>query len=191
MNCAKKEASKQLEKTRTGVGKGREALHLRRHKQGGAGDSAPATATLPPSKIRHPSQLLPGQRRIHLVEVKYCEDTRPKNQLEASKQEHRDLCRDLSRASGVGVQGPQLRAGVHTNLLGVGGVIYTPHILEPLEELGLDTHAATRLALKLHAHSVQYAYKFSSTRRALEKTRLNSRHQDQARATASNPPDPQ
>eukprot|EP00983_Pelagomonas_calceolata_P112095 1159849-Pelagomonas_calceolata.AAC.5 len=62
--------------------------------------------------------------------------------------------------------------------------------LEPLEELGLDTHTATKLALKLHAHSVQYAYKLASTRRALEKTPFNSHHQDQARATASNPPDP-
>eukprot|EP00983_Pelagomonas_calceolata_P074622 1152623-Pelagomonas_calceolata.AAC.1 len=75
-------------------------------------------------------------------------------------------------------------------MLGVGGVIYTPYTLEPLKELGLDTHTANRLALKLHAHSVQYAYKLSSTRRAFEKTPLKSRHQDQARATASNPPNP-
>eukprot|EP00983_Pelagomonas_calceolata_P027699 869825-Pelagomonas_calceolata.AAC.1 len=53
--------------------------------------SAPATAAPPPSKVRHHSQLLPEQRHINLVEVKYCEDTQPKNQLEASKQQHRDL----------------------------------------------------------------------------------------------------
>eukprot|EP00983_Pelagomonas_calceolata_P043973 1139107-Pelagomonas_calceolata.AAC.3 len=47
---------------------------------------------------------------------------------------------------------------LHTIMLGVSGVIYTPHTLEPLKELGLDTHAATKLALKLHAHSVQYAH---------------------------------
>eukprot|EP00983_Pelagomonas_calceolata_P124268 1161089-Pelagomonas_calceolata.AAC.2 len=45
-----------------------------------------------------------------------------------------------------------------------------------------------RLVLKFYAHSVQYAYKLASTRRALEKTPLNSRHQDQARAIAGNPP---
>eukprot|EP00983_Pelagomonas_calceolata_P054075 1143557-Pelagomonas_calceolata.AAC.1 len=61
--------------------------------------SAPATATPPPSKVRHPSQLLPEQRHIHLVEVKHCIDTRPRNQLEASKQQHRDLCCHLSRGS--------------------------------------------------------------------------------------------
>eukprot|EP00983_Pelagomonas_calceolata_P062513 1147332-Pelagomonas_calceolata.AAC.2 len=66
--------------------------------RGGQGeDSAPATATPPASKVRHPSQLLPEQRHVHLLEVKYCEDTRPKNQLEASKQQHRNLCRHLSR----------------------------------------------------------------------------------------------
>eukprot|EP00983_Pelagomonas_calceolata_P059568 1145969-Pelagomonas_calceolata.AAC.1 len=34
------------------------------------------------------------------------------------------------------------------------------------------------------------AYKLVCTRRALEKTYLNHHRQDQARATASNPPDP-
>eukprot|EP00983_Pelagomonas_calceolata_P062930 1147513-Pelagomonas_calceolata.AAC.2 len=61
--------------------------------------SDPASATPPTSKARHPSQLLPEQSHIHLVEVKYCEGTRPKNQLGASKQQHCDLRRDLSRAS--------------------------------------------------------------------------------------------
>eukprot|EP00983_Pelagomonas_calceolata_P001507 50344-Pelagomonas_calceolata.AAC.2 len=101
---------------------------------------------------------------------------------EASKQQQRDLCCHLSRASA--------QVNLHTILSGVGGVICIPHTLEPLKELGLDTHAATRLALKLYAHSVQYAYKLASTRRALEKTSFNSHQRDQARATASNPPDP-
>eukprot|EP00983_Pelagomonas_calceolata_P074140 1152432-Pelagomonas_calceolata.AAC.2 len=68
-------------------------------RRGNREHSAPATAAPPASKVRHPSQLLPEQRHVQLVEVNYCEDTRPNNQLEASKQQHRDLCRDLSRAS--------------------------------------------------------------------------------------------
>eukprot|EP00983_Pelagomonas_calceolata_P021691 679547-Pelagomonas_calceolata.AAC.1 len=59
------------------------------------------------------SQLLPEQRHVHLVEVKYFEDNRPKNQLEASKQQHCNLCRNLSRASA--------QVTLHTILLGVGG----------------------------------------------------------------------
>eukprot|EP00983_Pelagomonas_calceolata_P057209 1144962-Pelagomonas_calceolata.AAC.8 len=89
------------------------------------------------SKVRPPSQLLPEQRHIHPVEVKHCEDTRPKNQLQASKQQHRDLYHHLSRASA--------QVTLHTILIGVGGVIYTPHTLEPLKELGLDTRTATKL----------------------------------------------
>eukprot|EP00983_Pelagomonas_calceolata_P107240 1159321-Pelagomonas_calceolata.AAC.12 len=51
----------------------------------------------------------------------------------------------------------------------LGGVNFSPQTLEPLKELGLDTHTATKLALKLHAHSVQYAYKLASAKRALDR----------------------
>eukprot|EP00983_Pelagomonas_calceolata_P043407 1138880-Pelagomonas_calceolata.AAC.3 len=126
-----------------------------------------------------------GTGSIHLVEVKYCklledlEDIRPQNQLEASKQQHRDLFRNLTMTSAQITPNP--------NLLGMDKVIYIPHTLETLEEFGLDTHMGTKLALKLHAHSVQYAYRLASN---LENTPLNSHHRDQARGTASNPPDP-
>eukprot|EP00983_Pelagomonas_calceolata_P060566 1146440-Pelagomonas_calceolata.AAC.2 len=68
------------------------------------------------------------------------------------------------------------------------GHLHPPHCGAP--KLDLDTHAATKLALNLHAHFVQYAYTLASTRRALEKTSFTSHRQDQAQATASNPPDP-
>eukprot|EP00983_Pelagomonas_calceolata_P079210 1154568-Pelagomonas_calceolata.AAC.12 len=55
-------------------------------------------------------------------------------------------------------------------LLGVDGAIYSPHTFEPLKELGFDIHKVTKLALKLHAHSVQFAYKLTSISQALEKT---------------------
>eukprot|EP00983_Pelagomonas_calceolata_P008508 278629-Pelagomonas_calceolata.AAC.5 len=100
------------------------------------------------------------------------------DKLQASKQQHHNLCRHLSRAS---VQGSH-----HIILLGMDGVIYSPHTLEPLKELGLSTYEATKLSLKLHAHSFRHAYKLASTTHALEKTPLNSHHQDQAWATASN-----
>eukprot|EP00983_Pelagomonas_calceolata_P100194 1158537-Pelagomonas_calceolata.AAC.16 len=106
----------------------------------------------------------------------------PKNQFKAYKQQHCDLCRHPSRALA--------QVTLHTNLLGVSLVTYTPHTLEPLKELGLDIDKATELALKLHAHSVQYTYALASTRHALEKTSLKSHHRDQAQGTASNPSDP-
>jgi hypothetical protein len=33
-----------------------------------------------------------GITSLHLVEVKYCEDTRPQNQLNAAKEQHKDSC---------------------------------------------------------------------------------------------------
>jgi len=72
----------------------------------------------------------------------------------------------------------------------MGGTIYSPYSLEPLKHAGLDPQKATKLALKLHAHSVQYAYKLVSTRRALEKTFAAKHHRDLVWGTASHPPDP-
>eukprot|EP00983_Pelagomonas_calceolata_P045531 1139784-Pelagomonas_calceolata.AAC.3 len=68
------------------------------------------------------------------------------NELKTSKQQHRDLCRHLSRASA--------QVTLYTILLGMGGVIYTPYTLEPLKKLGLDTNKAAKIALKPHARSI-------------------------------------
>eukprot|EP00983_Pelagomonas_calceolata_P001833 61600-Pelagomonas_calceolata.AAC.1 len=46
---------------------------------------------------------------------------------------------------------------------------------------------ATKLALKLRAHSVLVAYQLATTRCALEETSLNSHHRGQARGTAMIP----
>eukprot|EP00983_Pelagomonas_calceolata_P036993 1136146-Pelagomonas_calceolata.AAC.1 len=50
-------------------------------RRGSREHSAPATATPPTSNLEvcHPSRIPPEQSHFHLVEVKYCEDTRPKN----------------------------------------------------------------------------------------------------------------
>jgi len=42
--------------------------------------------------------------------------------------------------------------------------------LNHLKELGLDTHKAHKAAFKLHAHSVLYGHKLTTTRCALEKS---------------------
>jgi len=64
---------------------------------------------------------------IHLVEVKYCEDTRPRSLLEAAHHQHGVLCQHLRRAAA--------NVSLHTILLGVGGTIYGSYSLEPLKPL--------------------------------------------------------
>ncbi len=94
-------------------------------------------------------------REIHLVEVKYCKDTRPGHQSEASRKQHEVLCKCLKAKKVI----------LHTTLLGVGGSIYTSHTLNHLKELSLDVQKAHKTALKLHAHFVLYAHKLLTTRR--------------------------
>eukprot|EP00983_Pelagomonas_calceolata_P124540 1161117-Pelagomonas_calceolata.AAC.2 len=119
-------------------------------------------------------------RHIHLLEIKYCEDTRPGAQLEASQQQHKKLCKQLQSAE----------ITLHTILLGVGGTIYTAHTLDQSRKLGIDQQRSTKLARKLHAHSAQYAQKLTSTRRDIEIK--NTQHTSGTlRPQASrNPPDP-
>eukprot|EP00983_Pelagomonas_calceolata_P065927 1148787-Pelagomonas_calceolata.AAC.1 len=78
---------------------------------------------------------------------------------------------------------------IHPIFLGVGGTIYTGHTLKQFRQLGLDHQRATKLAEQLHAHSVQYAHKLVSTRRAIENK--NTSHSQVLEPSASSiPPDP-
>jgi len=88
-----------------------------------------------PQPLR-PDEIPKKRRHVHLLEVKYCEDTRPDPQLEASRLQHRDLCKSLQGA----------HVTLHSILLGVGGTTYTSHTLDHLTQLGLDPQRATKLA---------------------------------------------
>ncbi len=156
---------------------------------GGQGSLAAATAAggrpPTPATAYQPRQIrtenLPWQRRTtHLIEIKYCEDTRPEQQLQAAHAQHGRL-----RRSNAGDH------VLHIILLGVGGVIYIPHTLVPLKILGLDSQRVKKLALKLHAHSVHYAHKLVQTRRSLEHSpHLQTNQERSAGLSARNPPDP-
>jgi len=61
---------------------------------------------------------------ISIVEIKYCEDTRPQNQLNARMEQHKDLCNILQGAS----------ITLHIILLGVGGGNGWHHIQHPHSE---------------------------------------------------------
>jgi hypothetical protein len=77
----------------------------------------PVTSTATNPRQHRPKDLNKTWRDIHLVKIKYCEDTRPQSQLNAAKEQHKDLCNILQRAS----------VTLHIILLGVGGTIYNTH----------------------------------------------------------------
>eukprot|EP00983_Pelagomonas_calceolata_P080283 1155083-Pelagomonas_calceolata.AAC.2 len=125
------------------------------------GSSRELTSTT--TLARQPHGLKSQNSHIHLIEVKYCEDTRFDVQLEASKQQHSELqlfaqhselqlfaqlCKQL--------QGAEIT--FHSILLGVGGNIYTAHTLDQFKKLGIGSQRSETLARKLHAHSVQFAH---------------------------------
>eukprot|EP00983_Pelagomonas_calceolata_P108457 1159460-Pelagomonas_calceolata.AAC.8 len=50
------------------------------------------------AQVRQLHELNFHNRHIHLIEIKHCEDTRPGAQLEASQQQHSELCKQLQGA---------------------------------------------------------------------------------------------
>ncbi len=111
----------------------------------------------------------------------YFADTRPGHQLEATRKQHEVLCKRLYAN----------KVTLHTILLGVGGSIYTSIYtrLNHLKELSLDAQKAFKTALNLHAHSVLYAHKLSTTRRALKESSC-SQGLGLEQGAACHPPDP-
>ena len=66
---------------------------------GSTSAAPPATSRATNPRQHWPKDLSNPRRDIHLVEIKYCEDTRPQNQLNAAKEQHKDLCTILQGAS--------------------------------------------------------------------------------------------
>jgi len=64
--------------------------------------------------------LIPARNRdIHLVEIEYCEDTRPKGQLEHAQTQRSELVANLK------AQGCCAAVHLYVILIGVAGTIYT------------------------------------------------------------------
>jgi len=150
----------------------------------------------PELAARKPSEIPKDKREIHLVELKYCEDTRPGPQQAHALEQHARLKQHLHLEGYVAIH-------LHTILLGVGGTIYNSLTLDPLKALGLDHQHVTKLARKLNAHSITSASSLIGARRKLE---ANAHQEPQfgwraaasgsggrgvgGWASASHPPDP-
>ena len=95
--------------------------------------------------------LAANKREVHLLEIKYCEDTRPGHQLEASSKQHQTLCKRLKAKKSHTPHHPPWCGRLYLDLQ------------HHLKELSLDPQRAHTTALKLHAHSVHYAHKLTTT----------------------------
>jgi hypothetical protein len=142
--------------------------------------ASPATSRATNPRQHRPKDLSKPRRDIHLVEINCCEDTITQNQLNAAKEQHKDLCNILQGAS----------VTLHIILLSVGGTIYNTHTLKPFKELGLDSQRVKKLASKLHVHFVHFAAKLVHTRRALSSSVINSHQEELISGQACNPLDP-
>eukprot|EP00983_Pelagomonas_calceolata_P065358 1148559-Pelagomonas_calceolata.AAC.2 len=50
--------------------------------------------------VRQLHQLNANQQHVHLIEIKYCEDTRPGKLIEAAQQQHADLSKKKGKGKG-------------------------------------------------------------------------------------------
>jgi len=104
--------------------------------------------------------LPPSNWNVHLIEIKYCDDTRPESQLQKAKEQHRRLV-SILKAQGCS------KVSLHVILMGGMGTIYRSHTDTPLNKLGLDYCKAKELTKDLNTHSIQRATKIIKTKRKL------------------------
>eukprot|EP00983_Pelagomonas_calceolata_P070335 1150751-Pelagomonas_calceolata.AAC.3 len=121
----------------------------------------------------------------HLTEEQHnCPHTRSGRQLEVAQRQHAYLCKNTSGKA----------VTLHTILLGVGGTCYNEHATKDQASTTNDvacSPGASKLACELHAHSVKYAHKLVTTRRAIGNNFKNISHSQVLESGApSNHPDP-
>jgi hypothetical protein len=77
-------------------------------------------------------KLNPNRWEAHLIEFKFCEDTRPDPQLQKAKAQHSVLIGNLNRQGYREVK-------LHVILVGAMGTIYKDYTDKPLADLNLDS----------------------------------------------------
>ena len=115
-----------------------------------------------------PAEMPSGKtRKIHIVEVGYCSDTRYLRKLEEKEKQHSALESAL-KSYGYEVV-------VLTYILGFYGSTYTSN-QETLKTLGIEHAAADKLTRKVHEHSVVCAHNINKARRFLESFQTRTSH---------------
>jgi hypothetical protein len=129
----------------------------------------------------------PRHWEVHILEFKYCEDTRPQIQCEKAEAQHATLIHRLQSQK-------YHKLKLHTILNVVMGTIYTEYTDQPLQDLGLDFHQTAKVTTRLNQHAVQFASKLIQTRRAMQYNKTYATTTVglgvDMDASARNPPDP-
>ena len=89
--------------------------------------------------------LTPRRCDVHLIEFKYCEDTRPEPQLRKAQEQHAALVNSFRDRGYTTVT-------LHVILTGVMGTIYKDPTDQPLTELGFRLPSC-KMTRKLNDHS--------------------------------------
>jgi ribonuclease HI len=101
---------------------------------------------------------------IRIMELKFCSDTRPEDQLHRAQKQHAELI-SLLLEQGYNRSNIQLIP----ILIGVAGTIYTQHTLDALQLLGISQPAAKKCCSKLHTQAIKSLHSIVQTRRSLER----------------------
>ena len=107
--------------------------------------------------------LRPDEYTVHLVEIKYCPDTRVEDQLARADDQHAALREQLERRGSQVVQ--------TTVLLGAGGTVYKQHTVDALRTLGVNGERLLKITNKLNRLAADWAASIIGTRRKLETNR--------------------
>jgi len=106
-------------------------------------------------------KLNPTQWEAHLIEFKFCEDTRPDPQPRKAKAQHSVLIDNLNRQGYREVK-------LHVILVGAMETIYKDYTDKPLADLNLNYHKVKKMTHKLNEHSIRHASTLIRTRYALQ-----------------------
>jgi ribonuclease HI len=98
-----------------------------------------------------------------IVEIKYCRDTDPEQQLARAATQHRSLAQAIQQAD------PAADVQYVTIMLGVSGAIFTLDTLEKLRTLGVTGRALETLKYRLHIQAIKELHWIYTVKRKLEK----------------------
>ena len=106
---------------------------------------------------------------ITIVEIKYCRDSDPAQQLQRATEQHTHLQTQMAAEHSCTVQ-------TEIPLLGVSGAIYTTYGEGVLKRLGVHGSLLKSTIRRLHSHAIRSLRGIVCTRRRLEKKRSTTSH---------------